>query len=371
VQNPFKPTFGASPPVLAGRDALLDDFVEALEDGPGSPGRATLYTGARGSGKTVMLNAVEDRARRLGWLVISETVTDGLATRLVTEHLPRLLSEHDSTGTTRRLTGVTAPLNAGGVSWSTEDRHPAASGLRSQIEQLTDILATNGTGLLITLDEVHRSHIRELREVATAVQHAFREEREVAFAAAGLAASVSDLLNDEVLTFLRRAERHHLGAVGSADVAEALRVPFEATGRHIERQVLEEMVRGTGGYPFLLQLVGYRTWRLHPATAAVSMDDARTGVDDARRRLGGLVHQPSVLGISEVDRSFLLAMAEDDGPTKMADIRLRLGVDASYASQYRLRLLQAELIESPEYGVVDFALPYLREYLREHLVTEI
>ncbi len=39
---------------------------------PGPSGRATLYTGARGSGKTVMLNAVEDRAKERGWLVNTE-----------------------------------------------------------------------------------------------------------------------------------------------------------------------------------------------------------------------------------------------------------------------------------------------------------
>ena len=39
---------------------FLDEFAESLGDGPGSRGRATLYTGARGAGKTVMLNAVED-----------------------------------------------------------------------------------------------------------------------------------------------------------------------------------------------------------------------------------------------------------------------------------------------------------------------
>ena len=75
MANPFTASFGVSPPLLVGRDVLLDEFAEALEDGPGATGRATLYTGARGSGKTVMLNAVEDRARAQGWLVVSETAS--------------------------------------------------------------------------------------------------------------------------------------------------------------------------------------------------------------------------------------------------------------------------------------------------------
>ena len=37
--NPFKPTAGMNPPELIGRDAVLDDFAEALENGPGAPDR--------------------------------------------------------------------------------------------------------------------------------------------------------------------------------------------------------------------------------------------------------------------------------------------------------------------------------------------
>jgi Mn-dependent DtxR family transcriptional regulator len=65
-----------------------------------------------------------------------------------------------------------------------------------------------------------------------------------------------------------------------------------------------------------------------------------------------------------------LAMAHDDGPSKMSDISERLTVEANYASQYRRRLIANELIETAGYGLVDFSLPYLRDYLREHPASE-
>jgi len=52
--NPFSPTFGASPPVLAGRDDILDDVDDALATGPTHPDYTTLFTGVRGAGKTVL-----------------------------------------------------------------------------------------------------------------------------------------------------------------------------------------------------------------------------------------------------------------------------------------------------------------------------
>ncbi len=371
MPNPFKPSFGVSPPLLVGRDGLIEEFTEALEDGPGSAGRATLYTGARGSGKTVMLNAVEDSAKEHGWLVVSETASPGFVGRIVHQHLPGLLKDFDPEAVRRRLTGITAPLGSGGATWSSTEAHLPEAGLRNQTALLTDLLAKNGTGLLITLDEIHRHQIAELREFAITVQHAFREERQLAFAGAGLASSISDVINDEVLTFLRRAERHALGSVGPEDVKRAIREPTENSGRLIDDDVLAEMADGTRGYPFLIQLVGAQVWRLHPSDPRISMDDVRLGVSNALRRLGSLVHAPALADASDIDKSFLLAMAKDDGPSKMADIQHRLGVDVNYASQYRRRLIAAELIESTRHGYVDFALPYLREYLRSHAVADL
>ncbi|HEV2973460.1 MAG TPA: ATP-binding protein [Solirubrobacteraceae bacterium] len=371
MQNPFHASFGVSPPLLVGRDELLEDFVEALEDGPGSAGRATLYTGARGAGKTVMLNAVEDRARERGWLIVSETATPGFVSRMTQQHLPRLLRDFDPKAVQRRMSGVNAPLNIGGLTWDTIEGHVVQAGLRNQLEMLTDLLAENHSGVLITLDEIHHNQLEELRELATVVQHAFRENRELAFAGAGLAASVSDIVNDDVLTFLRRAERHTLGPVARADVERAFREPIQAAGRSIGEEALQIMVDGARGYPFLLQLVGAQTWRRNPDAAEITVDDATRGVARARRRLGALIHEPALSAASDIGKSFLLAMAQDDGPSKMADIQQRLGVDVNYASQYRLRLIAAELIYPTRRGYVDFALPYLREYLRQHSATEV
>jgi AAA ATPase domain len=366
ASNPFKPSFGVSPPLLVGRDTLIEEFAEALEDGPGSAGRATIYTGARGSGKTVMLNAVEDRARELGWVVVSETASPGFVERIARQHLPRLLETFDPEAIRRRITGITGPLGSGSVTWDTAANHVPEPTVRSQIELITDLLAENGTGLLITLDEIHYNQIAELRQLATTVQHAFREDRELAFTGAGLASAISDTVNDEVLTFLRRAERHALGSVAREDVALALRTPVEASGRTVADDVLDVMVQGTRGYPFLIQLVGAQVWRLRRSEPEISMDSAREGVAKAQRRLGTLIYEPALAGASAIDKSFLLAMAADDGPSRMKDIQQRLAIDMNFASQYRLRLIASELIQSTGHGYVDFALPYLREYLREH-----
>lgn len=100
--NPFTPSFGTSPPLLVGREEELRLVVDALEHGVGDPYRAVKVTGLRGSGKTVFLNHVEDAARSRGWHVLSETARPGVARRLTSVELPRLLESVDPNATLRQ-----------------------------------------------------------------------------------------------------------------------------------------------------------------------------------------------------------------------------------------------------------------------------
>lgn len=370
TRNPFRPSFGTTPPVLAGRDVLAAVFGDALDDGPGAPGRATLYTGARGVGKTVMLNEAEAQAKERGWVVISETATKGLVTRMTNDHLPYLAGVLGLEETDQHITGVTLPMGLGGITRKVEEEPTAPRTLRRQMDAITDHLHRNGTGLLITLDEVHAGDKAELRELGAAIQHAFREERQVAFVAAGLPAAVDDLLADRVLTFLRRAERHHLGPVDLPDASDAIRRPIEDAGRHIDAEALAAATAATGGYPFLIQLIGYHTW-LTSDRGRYDSSDVAEGIVRARARLGALTYEPAVRDLSPTDRAFLYAMLADvrpdgTGESAVADIAERMEVSGTYVSQYRLRLIGSDLIRSSGRGRVEFAMPYFAEYLREH-----
>ena len=272
--NPFRPSFGVNPPLLAGRDAEILAFGDALDQGPGAPGRATIYTGLRGVGKTVMLNEAEAHARQRGWVVVSETAVPGLVQRPVTSRLPEVAANLEMVRQGTKLTAVSLPFHLGGLTWQPPASPSERPDLRAQLTALTDHLSQHGTGLLLTIDELHQSDRAGMRELAATLQHCLREERPIAFAGAGLPTAVADLLNDDVLTFLRRADRHHLGAVDNADVADALRGPLEATGHGITDDALHIAVVGTNGYPFLIQLVGY--WVCKLASPPLTMDRSRS-----------------------------------------------------------------------------------------------
>ncbi|WP_219105909.1 ATP-binding protein [Austwickia sp. TVS 96-490-7B] len=365
ARNPFAPTFGASPHILIGRDQILDDVRDSFDDGPQSPTRTVLFVGARGTGKTVMLNAYEDHAAALGWLIVRETASRGLLDRLTRDHLPRLLAEH-GTRSKERLTQVSLTTPFGGGGGTVVDRFPAESTLRAQVVELTNALRPRETGLVITVDEVQSADRDELRKLGELMQVARREQRDLAFAAAGLPWAVADLLNDDVVTFLRRAERYDLGDVPVDEVADAYVQTFSEAGRELSDDDALYAAEATYGYPFLVQLVGHRIWLQHPLEPTVTRDDVRIGVTQATKRLGLLVHEPAVARLSDMDKAYVEAMAIDgEGPSRTGEIATRLGVSAQYAGVYRDRLISNGTIEPAGHGLVRFAIPYLGVYLQE------
>jgi hypothetical protein len=90
--NPYRPSWGTPPPVLAGRDELLDAALEALAAGPRHPRFSHVYFGDRGCGKTVLLDALAERCRQRGWHPVALACRAGttLTDVLVELHLPEL-----------------------------------------------------------------------------------------------------------------------------------------------------------------------------------------------------------------------------------------------------------------------------------------
>lgn len=74
--NPYTPHAGARPPELVGRDAQLQSFEVLLDRlRRGHSEQSMLITGLRGVGKTVLLGACEERARRRDWITVEAEIT--------------------------------------------------------------------------------------------------------------------------------------------------------------------------------------------------------------------------------------------------------------------------------------------------------
>lgn len=351
-RNPFKPTAGKNPPAVIGREYVLDEFLEGIENGPGAPSRLMRISGIRGMGKTVMLNEIGDLARELGWVVIDETASEGFCERILAAALPLAKAQR-----------VTVEPSVLGVSLGSVELERMSLTLRQVLDQA---IRKNGKGLLITLDEVQDASIDEVRALAVAVQHEIREDADIAFVFAGLPSMIENVVNGKTLTFLRRAVPVDLRPVGLAEVAASMAATMQGSGMELPEGLARELAALTQGYPFMIQLAGYHVWQAAKARGTECVDAAalEAGFAAARERFDATVIEPALQRLPPTCVSYLLAMAQDHGASsESGNVAKRLGKSASQVSPYRARLIDEDVIEASGWGVVSFAIPYMADYL--------
>lgn len=362
ARNPFTPNFGQIPRVLAGRDQLIDEIVSAFDNAPGDPSLTSILIGARGTGKTALLSLLANEAESKGWLAVNVPCVGGMLEEIfqgTVKASSHLICQSDET----KLTGLTIGQLIG-LEWEAKPSEKPTWFLR--MSALLDELDRRDVGLLITVDEV-RPSLEEMGLLASYYQLFVRDERKVALLMAGLPSEVSLLLNDKSASFLRRASQYHIGDIGDADAELVLERTAEEGEKAFTPDALGRVVEACGGFPYLIQLMGYRSWQAAGNSSTIDAESAERGISRARSDFETRVLKATLDELSDKDLEFLCAMAQDRDESRTSEIAERMGQSTGYVSQYRRRLLEQGVIAAQGRGKVTFALPFLKEYLKEYL----
>lgn len=371
--NPFRPTFGVAPPILSGRDGLLNRFRSAMEAGPTHPDYTILIASPRGSGKTVLLSAMREAAEAAGWVTVRATAAPGDDfAGLLVEQMAAMVSSCLDRGVKRRVEsahvsvfGVGAGLS---MSSSEADAAPVVhTRMLRTMEALAGLAEELGVGALITIDEFHNSNISGAREFAHALQDVSKiDSRPVMLVGAGLPKMDDTVLADDGMTFFQRAARMPIEPLTAAEAAQAIEEPLKQTGRRIEPDALAVAVAAASGYPFMVQLVGYHTWQNSSASGSgITMRDVRRGIVAANAAMREQVLKPVWRDLSETDRRVLAALSCFDEPeVKHCDLMRSLGVRSGYLATYESRLVDAGVVYRPSRGRLAFVHSAMRDWLR-------
>lgn len=349
-KNPFKPTAGMNPPELIGRNDILEEFGEALDNGPGAPDRLMRISGARGVGKTVMLNAIGKIAEERGFQVVNVAANEGFCERI-------LLAIESST----QMKSFSVAPSVLGVSIGSVEIAKQTPALGKAM-----LAASKPNGLLITLDEIQDAPENEMRELGNEIQLLVRQEANVAFVFAGLPSAVDSVIGDKTLTFLQRAKHVELVRLIDHEVEESLEDTIKTSGKEASPKTVSMLTQAAAGYPFLVQLVGYYAWQTaeRRGSAQISEEDAARGIQTARQSFDAMVIEPAIRRLPKRQLEYLLAMATaPTSPASSSDIAKAMRAQTKDVGTYRKRLIDANIIESAGYGKVSFAIPYMGDYL--------
>ena len=321
---------------------------------PGVPGQALPRVSGVRAGKTVLLNALGDVAREYGFRVVDVAANAGFCDRIL-----------GALARNREVSSLSISPSIPGVSLDSVGISKSAT----QLGQAMYEASRNG-GLLITLDEIQDAPLDEMRELGNEIQLLVRQGANVAFAFAGFPASVDGVVMGETLTFLQRAKHVELKRLMDFEVGDSFEETMVRAGKSVAPGVADALTAAATGYPFMVQLVGYYTWQSasRRGSDAVELCDAEKGIATARRSFDSMMIEPALRHVSGKQLEYLSAMARCGfGLVASGDIAREMGVDSTSVSTYRRRLVDAALIEAPSSGMVSFAIPYMREYLLEHV----
>lgn len=385
VSNPYRPGAGRRPPILAGRDPLLEafDVVQQRAAQFGEGDRSWVLNGLRGVGKTVLLNELSRRTNEDSWIVAK--VEAGTATPLPLSLSQELVkSMRTATGRhpesrLRRLLGIFRAFSlkvdpSGAVSLGVEvdpikgvaDSGRFADDLAALFGVLGETAREVGVGVLILVDELQEARPEELTAINTAVHQLGQADTPLPLIVVGAGLPSLPAQLAEATSYAERLYEYRPVALLEAGAArDALVIP--AADRDVEwsEDGLSRALEVARGYPYFLQAIGKHVWD-NARRSPIEVDDVEVGLAAAQRDVDDGLYRSRWERATPAQREVLRALASlgGDEPVAVADIAAAAGKRrTSDISVARTELIKRGLVFAPERGLLAFTVPGMHDFI--------
>lgn len=397
--SPYVPGAGTRPYFLVGREEVVESFEATLDRlERGRSATAPVITGSRGTGKTVLLNTLIDRARERGWFAAVEEVTPGSS-------LPRLLAfmardvlfemsarrrlgdrVQRAFGVLKAFTSVKAfgieiAIDAEAVPGKT-DTGDLARDLRGLFVELGTLARDHGVGVVFGLDEVHVLDERELDALHFALHKAAQDNLPIAFVPCGLFPSWQNGAQKEgspttkPSSYVARMYAPfyvRLRRLSAGQVRDALVDPAAAEAAAWTEGAVQVAVEFCEGNPWLVQMLANAAWAA-ASGSVVEREDVIRAAQDTDQQLREWFMPRLLRDLDEDERSVLTSMARHGKQGAVPfSVLLKDGWDPEHLVRTTARLARRDLVEIDtgddlwvliEHNSASFTVPRLGTYLR-------
>ena len=385
VTNPYAPGAGTPPPLMAGRDRVLEAWDIVIgRAAAGNSFQPIVLSGLRGVGKTVLLLEFRAHARDAGWPIeLFEARPGGDLRAQVAEALPPMIRtvnrrwrNKERAKTVGRIAAsfaraVQARMVTGGFRFEVEPE-PGVADSGDLETDLTELLValgegaqSEGVGASLLIDELHEVPPLQLSALVGAAHRVNQESLPVVIGGAGLP-PVGRVLSEARSYAERLFTIRQVGTLSPEDTRRAFEEPAADLGVTIEPAALDQLVEVSSNYPFFIQTYGKHVWDMADDTP-IATDDVALAIPRANRELVDSFFRPRYDRATPSERRYMHAMADlGEGDVSSADVAAELGHDQpSRVSPQRDGLLTKGLIYAPERGMLAFTVPHMVFYLRQ------
>ncbi|MBW2714093.1 MAG: ATP-binding protein, partial [Deltaproteobacteria bacterium] len=325
VRNPFAPGAGSQPPELAGRDEIISAAEIALQRVlAGRHDKSQILLGLRGTGKTVLLNAIEQRAELYHHFTSFIEAPEGQPlTGLLYPKIHQVLRKFSmvENAKTKAYEAMRAlrsfasvfKISAGDVSLSVDPEVGVAdSGVLEY--DLSDLFVRVGEAAKVAkkawtllIDEMQYLSEGDLSALIVSIHRVNQKQLPVMFFGAGLP-QIAALAGDAKSYAERLFDYPPVGRLDDTAAVAAIRQPIEAEGESISDRALQEIVKQTGRYPYFLQEWGYQAWN-SADNSPIDTKDINVASTSALKRLDEGFFRVRFDRLTPKEREYVIAMA--------------------------------------------------------------
>lgn len=362
MENPFNPSFGKTPSIFLNRDDLTKRIVTEFNKS-NSPFQTSLIYGQRGSGKTTLMTEVSNLLiKDKKWIVINLVLDDDLLTSLINQLKKHLLQ-------LKIVKNIDVELKVLGLSVSTSFNQAENEDFQLILQDLLERLTKKGYNVLINIDEVHLTPL--LKKFASCYQIMIRQNLNVSLLMAGLPENVSEIQNDDVLTFLLRANRIVLNPLNIESIKNSYKHIFTNAGFTIDDKTILFMTKQTLGFAYAFQLLGYHVWEevVKKKLTIITTDTVKNVLDTYKSELNRNVYFKIYTDLSQKEKEFVQAMVKTNSQkVRSKSIGEIMHKGANYIAVYRAKLIDNQVIKANGYGYVSFLLPYFDKFVQQQMI---
>ena len=357
MDSPFNPQFGKRPDSFVGRASMIDGLIREYHD-KNAPERVTIISGVRGSGKTALLSDISAILEQTNdWLVVNVATTERLLENIMGVIKYKIKESQLNFPAIQSIT-VGAPFVSVKLG---KEQSNASVAFYPELLSIMHELHKIGLKVIFIIDEVNNT--KEMREFVSTYQLLIRENFDIVLLMAGLPHYVDAILNDKVLTFLRRAHQIFLPFIEPYILKLEYEKIFNSVGRTFSEEALDLAYISTEGYPYLFQLIGFYLWRTNEKRITKSLVEA--SIEQSKGMLYQNVYSIVYSELSKVEQEFLRTMCKEQREVEIKDIVKSMKKSAGYVNGYREKLIKRGIITPVSHGVIRFTLPFFKDYLIE------
>lgn len=338
--NPFNISFGEEPNSIIDRPIEFENIISSF-DSEFTDTKIKIITGIRGCGKTVLLTRVKDYFNnKSNWITVDLTQYSNM--------LEQLAGKLYEDGKLKRLFLKTEfNFSFKGVGLTIQGDNPIGN-IESLLDRIFIHLNKKKVKVLVLIDDVSNNDY--LKQFIQSYQVFIRSRYNVFLLMSGLYENISDLQNNDNLTFLLRAPKVKLFNLNLRAIAIAYKKYLK-----LDDGEAIELAKTTKGYAYAFQLIGNTLYKNNSR----KLSEDEMGYIDTELETN--VYSKIWESLSFTDKKMAFTLLETN---KTSEIIKSMGINNAKFQVYRKRLIDNGIVDDSTRGVLYFCLPRFKEFVQ-------